>query len=590
MQERWSLDELYKGYNDPAYSEDLKKVDELIAKINALPEKLGSQSAKENVLEYINLSEEFALVSRKLASFSHLQMSANTQDVESASYLGRLSMKLNGTTKADTVCKKYIAKLENLDEIIASDEKLQQYSYMLHNLVKDDAHMLSDEVEEALALMDLSGANAWSDLQSSLTSTVRAVVDGKEVSLSAVRNMAYDTDAEVRKKAYEAELACYPQVADSVAFALNNIKLQALSECKLRGYDSILDKTLYTSRMKKETLDALLGAINDYLPKFHEYLQLKAKALGHENGLPWYDLFAPLGKNDKEYSLEDAREYLLKLFNAFNPRLAEIVDRAMEENWIDYYPRDGKVGGAFCSGLPAIKQFRILTNYDGTLSDVVTLAHELGHGYHDVMMDENLPLNRRISMCVAETASTFNENIVMNSAIALAETDEEKLALIESQLQDTTQIICDILSRFLFEKELCDRRSSEFMSQAQLCDIMLRAQKQAYGNGLDHDQLHPYMWLCKSHYYSAGLGFYNFPYAFGGLFARGLYEKYKVVGKKEFLPKYNEMLATTPLYTVEDAAKICGIDVTDKAFWGSALKAITDNVDVMRELIEKGVR
>ena len=265
--------------------------------------------------------------------------------------------------------------------------------------------------------------------------------------------------------------------------------------------------------------------------------------------------------------------------------MSEIIEKAFRENWIDFYPREGKVGGAFCADISAIKQFRVLTNFDGSFSSVTTLAHELGHGYHDFMVQDNRPLNRSYSMPVAETASTFNENVVMGEALAGAKTDAEKLALAEAELMEVTQIICDIYSRYLFEKSVFDSRKEEFMFADQLCDMMKQAQIQAYGDGILPETLNPYMWVCKSHYYSADLAFYNYPYAFGGLFARGLYAMYLKEGEA-FLPKYNEMLRSTPVTGVEEAAMICGADITKKEFWLQSLQSYTPVIELFCQLTE----
>ena len=186
-------------------------------------------------------------------------------------------------------------------------------------------------------------------------------------------------------------------------------------------------------------------------------------------------------------------------------------------------------------------------------------------------------------MPLAETASTFNECVVMAAAIADAKDQAEKLALIESQLQDATQIICDIYSRYRFETMVFENRESKFMNAATLAEYMLTAQKQSYGDGLDENCLHPYMWVCKSHYY--GPTFYNFPYAFGGLFARGLYAQYEKEGAA-FVPKYKKLLHTTSVATVEDTAKVADIDLTDKNFWRGALQTVADKVDLLCELLE----
>ena len=584
MYDKWSLDVLYTGFDDEKFKAEYNKIDEYVTKYNSLAESLGTKDHRSTVKEILTLIEDFQKVFFRLYSFCSLRQEADTNDGESVSYLGRLMQKYNDITKAATVLEKYLGTVPNLDEVIGDDEMLKDYSFYLHETQKAAKYLLSEDVETALGAMDLSGGSAWSDLQSYLTSSVKVDYNGETTTLSSIRNKAYDPAPAIRKAAYEAEIAAYDKIKDAIAFSLNSIKMQDLSECKLRGHASPLDKVLFNSKMQRATLDALLAAMKEYMPAFHSYLRAKAESLGHKNGLPWYDLFAPMGKNDKKYTVEEAKAYLMNIFEKENPQLAAIVDRAFEEHWIDFFPREGKVGGAFCAGLEADKEFRILTNFDGSMSDIVTLAHELGHGYHDFMIFDNRPLNMNYSMPVAETASTFNENVVVNYAIENATSDEEKLALLEGQLSDVTQIICDIYSRFLFESKVVDNRLENFMFADELCSIMLEAQKEAYGDGLDHDMLHPYMWVCKGHYYSAGLGFYNFPYAFGGLFARGLYAKFKQEGPS-FLEKYNYMLKETPVRSVEDVAKICDIDLTDKEFWLMSLHSYDEAIEEFKRLV-----
>lgn len=211
------------------------------------------------------------------------------------------------------------------------------------------------------------------------------------------------------------------------------------------------------------------------------------------------------------------------------------------------------------------------------------IPHELGHAYHNHCIRNQRPLNLDYSMPLAETASTFNECVVMGSAISSAADKAEKLALIESQLQDITQVICDIYSRYRFETMVFANRENKFMDADTLCDFMLTAQKQSYGDGLDSNCLHPYMWICKSHYY--GPTFYNFPYAFGALFARGLYAQYEKEGAA-FIPKYNKLLCTTTVATAEDTARVAGIDLTDKAFWRGALQTVAEQIDLFCQLVE----
>lgn len=585
MRDTWSLDVLYTGFDDKRWSEDLKKLDDCVEKFLSFAAKLSDENEKETIKEGLKLLEELEGLSAQMMIFCELRGAADTRDKDSMSYEGVLSQKRNRTRAAETKFAEYVATRKNLEQDIKEDAFLTSYAYLLRNMAEDNRHLLSGDVEEALAKMDISGGAAWSSLQGYLTSSVEADLGGKKLTLSEVRNLAYSPSKEERKAAYEAELACYDKIKDSVAYALNSIKMQDISECELRGFASPLAKTLYYARMKEETLNALLEAMTEYMPQFWRYLRLKAEKLGYADGLPWYELFAPLGKSTKCYTTEEARDYLITVFSSFSPDMAEMMKRAFAEDWIDFYPRNGKVGGAFCEALNSKKEFRVLTNFSGSFSDLVTLAHELGHGYHDFMVHDNEPLNMEYSMPVAETASTFNENVITGYAIDHTGDEEEKLALIESQLSDTVQIMCDIYSRFLFESEVVERRRDSFLFADELNEIMLDAQKKAYGNGLDENCLHPYMWVCKSHYYSADLGFYNYPYAFGGLFARGLYAKYKKEGSV-FVENYKKMLKNTPVMSVEDVAKICGIDLTDKEFWMMSLHSYDAEIDEFERLIK----
>ena len=584
MNDVWNLDPIYKGFEDPAFEEDMGKLKAEAGKIADFAEKLSGLSPIDGLLEGIALQERFAELVSKLGLYASLRQSANTKDPTAGSHMGRVMAIYSGVAAPFAAWKDWASKLPNLQELVAGDESLKDYAFMFKNLADSSRYLLPGIAEAVMAKMHLSGGDAWGDMQQYLTSTVPVNYRGDVTNLSSVRNLAYDADAQVRKDAYEAELACYDRIKDPVAYALNSIKLETISDCQLRGYASALERTLKHSDMKQETLDAMLGAMDEYLPKFWQYLKAKGKALGHENGLPWYDLFAPMGKTSTKFTAQAARDYLVGLFTEFDGELADMVAEAFDKAWIDFYPRDGKAGGAFCAGVECLGESRILTNFDGMFGDVVTLAHELGHAFHNLCIRDHRPLNHDYSMPLAETASTFNECVVMASAIEKAVDKDEKIALIESQLQDATQIICDIYSRFRFEAMVFANREEKFMNADTLCEFMLTAQKQSYGDGLDHSCLHPYMWVCKSHYY--GPTFYNFPYAFGGLFARGLYAQYEKEGAP-FVAKYKKLLYTTPIATAEDTAKVADIDLTDKNFWRAALQTIADQIDLFCSLVSE---
>ena len=573
----WNLNDLYTGYDSEAFQQDFAALDTHISAMNALAESLGQRDPHSTLKAIIEQLSAYQTLTRRLGAYLSLRQSANTADQQTVSMNSRFQIKTSQSALASTRFQKWIAA-QDLDALIPGDPLFQQHAFWLQEIRSHAAHTLSDEVEDAIGKMELNGSNAWAQLQEYMTSTVAVTMDGQDYTLSSIRNLAYSTDPTVRKKAYEAELKAYDKIKDAVCVALNSIKGEANTVSELRHFDSVLDMTLFNSRMRKETLDAMFTAIDEALPRFHAYLRHKAELLGYTDGLPFYELFALMGKSTRTFTTDEAKAYLIQNFTPFSKDVAGIIERAFDEEWIDFFPRKGKVGGAFCCNLPMLKQSRVLTNFDGSLSDVVTLAHELGHAYHGHRIENHSPLNTRYSMPVAETASTFNETVIMNAAIRDAASDEEKMMLIESTLQDVTQVICDIYSRYLFETEVVEKRKDGFLFSDDLEDIMLRAQKKAYGTGLDHSQLHPYMWICKSHYYDAGLNFYNFPYAFGCLFAKGLYAQYQKEGPA-FVDKYNRLLEATPVSSVEDVAAMAGIDITQPDFWRDSLAIVETMID-----------
>lgn len=582
MNTEWSLEVYYKGYEDPAFAEDF----ELLQKnAQALETALGQAREQDDVqglVTVLEAKEEYAKVLFKLNEYLGLRNSVDTTDGKTLDYIGRLDKINASTAKAQSAMDKYIAGVADLEACIAAHPLLTEYAFLLRNTKKKAVHLFSDEMEAMISRMNLTGGNAWSRLFDYLTSTLKVDYDGEQITLPAVRNLANDPDGAVRKKAYEAELASYAKIEGSIAYALNNIKSQVRMLAQERGYGSALTMTLDQSDMKRETLDAMFGAMQEYLPAFHKYMRAKAEYLGYHNGLPWFEMLAPLGRNDKKYTLEETKQCLLDSFGQFSKDMADMMERAFDEEWIDFYPREGKVGGAFCCEVSHAGQSRILTNFNGSFDAVDTLAHELGHAYHGTQTCDHRILNRDYPMQVAETASTFNETHITCLAIAKA-TGEEKLALLDNILMNTTQVICDIYSRFLFEDSVFNACEDRFLMPEDLKAMMLDAQKKAYGDGLDPEYMHPYMWACKGHYYSEALSYYNFPYAFGAMLAMGLYSMYLKEGEA-FLPKYNKFLHATTVMSVEDTAAVVGIDLTSKDFWRESLKSFADMIDEFVEL------
>ena len=336
--------------------------------------------------------------------------------------------------------------------------------------------------------------------------------------------------------------------------------------------------------MDRKTLEAMLAAMEDSFPMFRKYYRSKAKKLGKEK-LAWWDIFAPVGKTNKIYEFDEARELILKYFSEFSPELHAMAVTAFENNWIDAEQREGKRGGAFCMEVPGVKESRILSNYDGSLSQVGTVAHELGHAFHNhcaykagkTQLQQNTPLT------LAETASIMCETMVTEAVLDTASDPNEILAVLEAQIEDAGQVIVDIYSRFLFEKELFERREQAELSADEFCEIMERAQKATYGDALDDRYLQKFAWTWKPHYYRTTDAFYNFPYAFGLLFSTGLLAIYRQRGPG-FVPDYMNLLASTGEDTAARLAKRFSIDITKKKFWEDSLAMIGKQIDRYCEL------
>lgn len=582
---RWSLDDYYPSFDSKQFQSDLQKVETLISLIEKTelpqPETIAISQRAAVAEEVIKLRTELSEIVSRMMSFCSLTLSVETSNTTALSYQQKLQQKLLRLTKPSVRFQLWLEEGNDLEKLLAQSESLNNISFYLRENVKLSRYLLSEQEENIISRMSLTGSNAWSRMKGYIESQHLAEleIDGKteKYPLPVIRNFASDSNAEIRKKAFDAELASYETIAYPVNSALNAIKGEVLQRVELKGYDSVLDMTLVNSRLEKQTLDTMLAVIKDYLPEFRKYLRHKAKLLGHQNGLPFYDLFAPLGKVDKKYSFADARSFVVDNFRRFSDRLADFADQAFASNWIDAEPRKGKRGGAFCSTCHVIQQSRILANFTGGLGNVTTLAHELGHAYHGFCLKDELPQNTHYSMPVAETASIFAETIVKDAITQSAEGDA-KLAILETKLMESTQVIVDIYSRFLFESNFIEERKNGDVSLDRTKELMLQAQKDAYGDGLDPQFLHPYMWLCKPHYYYAGSNFYNFPYAFGQLFALGLYAVY-LKDKAGFVLKYDDILRETGKNDITGVAAFAGIDINDKAFWQGSLDLIKAEIN-----------
>lgn len=580
----WDLSQLYSSFQGEDFISGMKALDDKINEINnwAKNNLNTTEDAVRKMEEYLNLNREYTSLLGRLSSFSRLTLSANAKNSEAKKASVVLKQKETLTKNVQVVFIKWLGKLENIDEIINASEELKNHEFIIKELDSKNDYMLSEEVEVALSKMALTGSSSWENLRNTLTSNhmVPITIDGKEeiLSINKVKNMQFSSDKTLRKIASEAERKSNKVIEEGVASALNGIKGEVITVCDMKGYKSPLSKTLIDARMDEETLNSMLEAMKESLNDFQKYFRKKAQLLGHKDKLPYYDIMAPISTSEKEYTYEETRDFIVKHFSSFSKDMGAMAERAFNDRWIDSEVRDGKRGGAFCSNLHVIKQSRILCSFSGSFKNVCTLAHELGHAYHGMILGSEDILNTKYPMPLAETASIFSETMVRNAALKDAD-KEEALGILGAELVNCASVIVDIYARFLFEKEVFERRKNGDLSVDEIKEIMVCAEKEAYGEAIDETTLDPYAWIHKPHYYFTERNFYNFPYAFGLLFAKGLYSQYLKEGDA-FVEKYNKILSLTGKANIYDVTKFAGIDVHDINFWRSSL-------DIIRKDIEK---
>ena len=592
----WDMSNVYSGLEGDDFRADLAKMEKLfgdledyiaergVQKLERHPDDI--QAAADTLDRLITMFNEALLLDRTLGGFVNSFYSTDSYNSVAARLVSEFEQIGLRLDRSMVRFRAWVGSLGSvLDAICSRSPLASEHRPVLEEIIEQSRYLMDARQEDLASELLLSGGGSMWKLQGTVTSQLRVPFkregEMQELPMTVIRNLAYDPDEDIRRRAFEAELKGWESIRESVAFSLNGVKGAAITMAKWRGREDVLHGALDGDRIDRKTLDAMLAAMHDSFPDFRRYLRSKAKKLGKEK-LPWWDLFAPVGQTNTTYTWEETNAYIVDRFGTFSDDLPDLAREAFDGNWIDAEPRDGKRGGGFCMGIPGVEESRILVNFDGSFGSLTTVAHELGHAFHN-HCQRGLPMMRRSSpMTLAETASIFCETLVFTSALASA-SPETKITILENQLMEATQVIVDIYSRYIFETETLKRREKAELSPDEFCEIMLDAQKQTYGDGLDEAHLHPYMWLLKPHYYMSERHFYNFPYAFGLLFGLGVFAIYRREGT-DFVQRYNEFLRSTGEGKVADLASGFGIDVRSQDFWQESLGVIREYVDQYCEL------
>ena len=588
----WDLTNVYPSLSSPKYATDFKKLQKLLEEQEAfLSEKVSQVNASspegvigETASTLIDRFNEILILAGTLRSYLESFISTDSYNKEALKKLSEYELASVKTDKVFMQARAWIGRVaDKLPAAIKLNANASAHAFFLKEAAEQSKYLMSEAKETLASELNLSGGNAWEKLQGTVTSqlSVDFELDGKvqKLPMPALINLRSHPDESVRRRAYEAENKAWETVKEPLAAAMNGIKGEVNTLNRHRGRKDAVHSAIDIARLDRETLETMLDAMKDSFPMFRRYFKAKATRFGTKK-LPWWNIYAPTGETKTSFAFDEAREFILEHFGGFSPDLKDFAQRAFEHNWIDAEQRDGKRGGAFCMDVPAVGESRIMCNFDGSLDQVSTLAHELGHGFHnDCMVKANkTELQKNTPMTLAETASIMCETIVTSAALKQVKSPQEELAILETQLIGDAQVIVDIYSRYLFETEVFKRREKSELNADELCEIMLDAQKATFGDGLDEKYLQKWMWTWKPHYYSAALSFYNFPYAFGLLFSTGLYAIYQQRGPA-FVPDYKNLLASTGEGTAADLAARFSIDLRKKAFWQGSLKIIEERVN-----------
>lgn len=595
---RWQLDSIYPGLDAPELAADVAALHGVLDETEAFWDARGvrgGRRASDPAADLATLERALALLERAagllvtVRTYLNLRVSTDAFDAEAQA---RASAMRAPAARYQALTARFKSWLRGVDVAAAAADspRVAALAYVLERYRQEAEHLLSDEAEALAAELDASGGAAWAKLYQDLISRERVTADPegsgapRELGVAELRTLQAHVDPAVRRRAYEAELELLGRNRLSFAAAMNGVKGQVATLTRRRGWDRPLDYALFQHGVSAAALAAMHAACEERFPRLRDYLRAKARLLGKER-LAWYDLSAPLPQAAHPgFTWEEAQDVVVARFGTYSERLAGFARRAFSAGWVDVPPRKGKRNGAFCSAVHARGESRVMLNFGGTLGDVFTLAHELGHAYHNdcKVRFGRTALQVPTPMTLAETASIFCETVVFDGLVEQG-SEAERLAVLEQSLQQSTQLLIDIHSRFQFESAVFARRGERELSDEELSEAMLAAQAATYGDALEEGLRHPLMWAHKPHYYSSDRSFYNFPYTFGWLFALGLYTRYRPEGPS-FHERYDELLSSTGIAAASDLARGFGIDIEDPQFWRDSLDVVTQRVDAFEAI------
>jgi len=592
---RWDLDAIFPGGSESvefkSFRDKLKADLAAASKVlDGLPRKLDSSSIeayKDAILEFQRLVGEVYLT----YSMGDCLTSQNVDDKPALQIMQEADVYVSGSKNLQTRLGSFFRDLSDDEwKQLLEHKELAPIAFPLNEMREEAKKKMPVEFETLANELAVNGYHAWNRLYDKMAGDLRVdfEVNGKKstISLGQLASKFDHAERPVRMQAFEKLEEAWESRADYAAMALNSIAGYRLSLYHNRKWESPLYEPLTMGRMKEETLKAMWKAVSDGLAGLKPYVDAKKKLLGLDS-FHWCDQTAPVGSADDTMSWDDGREFILKHLAGFSDEMAEFSKMAFEKRWIEAENRPGKAGGGYCTGFGPRKQSRIFMTYINTYGDMMTLAHELGHAFHSWVLNDLPELARDYPMNLAETASTFNELLVTDAALTESKDDAQRMMLLEQKLQRALVLFCNIHARYLFDVKFYAERKNGVVPRQRLDEMMVEAQKEAFGGLIDGDGYHKLFWASKLHFFLSDQPFYNFPYTFGFLFSGGIYDLAKK-GGKEFFPKYRDLLHDTGRMKTEDLAmKHLGVDLTKPDFWNAAVARMIEDVEPFIKLAEK---
>lgn len=583
----WNLDNIYPGTDSEKFKKDCdyieKEIERLLKKSEELPQ-IDEEKSTADAWENFNKEmESFRQIVFGLFGYLNNRISADSENEELINLKSKLS---NVLVKSQPITININSKLKKCDDdtfeaFINNNEYLKEIRFSIEEDRELTKYQMDDEKEKLAGKLSTDGINAWGRLYDKFSGKLKVEIeeDGKIVKKSVGQVKWESEDREKRKKNFHASLKAWDSIKDVCAESLNHISGTRITLNKERGYKHHLEAPLRMGRLKRETLDAMWGAVNDRKPMLKDYFDIKAKLLGLDK-LSWYDLRAPMSSGKIDF--DTAMDIIIEQYSKFNPEMGKFAQWTIDNQFIESENRDGKKQGAYCMYFRKEQEPRIFLTFTNSYDSMSTVAHELGHAYHSFVLKDRPNELTFYPMNLAETASTFGEAIIADYLIEKAKDKQEKIAMLDKVISDAVNYLMNIHSRFIFECALYEERERGEIPASRLTELMLDAQRKAYYGLLD--EYHPLFWASKLHFYITAISFYNFPYTFGYLFSNALYAIAKEQGK-EFAETYKKILISTGCMKTEDVVSTnLNMDISKKDFWFKSLDNLSEKINEFKSI------